>query len=219
MVARRLAVTLLALLVASTFVAVATAKTPVKRTAAGTKQALRTAVTGVQSTQWKTWWGAASFDAGGVTIASRPPVSASETHSALLTTKRTWQDSTVSFTTATLRQLRQNDAPNTWEVGWVMFRFKDLENYYWFMLKTNGFELGKKQGSDTQLFLVTGDVPAIAVGEKRRIQVKAQGARIQVFVDGSKLVDFTDPSPLLGAGSIGLYEEDSQVRFESLSIS
>lgn len=84
---------------------------------------------------------------------------------------------------------------------------------------TDGFELGKKQGSDTQLFLVTGDLPAVTVGETRRIQIKHQGARIQVFVDGSKLVDYTDPHPLPGSGSIGLYEEDSQVRFDSLAIS
>jgi hypothetical protein len=100
----------------------------------------------------------------------------------------------------------------------VLFRFQDLANYYWFMLKTNGFELGKKQGSDQQIFLVTGDLPAAAVGQTRRIQVVAQGPRIQVFVDGSKIVDYVDPQPL-GNGSVGLYEEDSQARFDSLSIS
>ena len=170
------------------------------------------------SSQWKTWWGATAFDTAGVTLASQPPVAAAETHSALITTKRTWRDATIGFTTTTLKQLRQNDAPNTWEVGWVLFHFTDLENYYWFMLKTNGFELGKKQGSDTQQFLVTGDLPALTVGEQRRIQVKTLGPRIQVFVGGTKLVDYVDRNPL-GAGSVGLYEEDSQVRFGSFSVS
>jgi hypothetical protein len=170
------------------------------------------------SSQWNTWWGAASFDAAGVALASQPPVAAAETHSALITTKRTWRDSTIAFSTTTLEQLRRNTAPNPWEVGWVMFRFKDLHDYYWFMLKTNGFELGKKQGSDTQRFLVTGGLPAIAVGEEREVRVKTQGARIQVFVDGAKLVDYVDPHPL-GAGSVGLYEEDSHVRFTSFSVS
>jgi len=170
------------------------------------------------SSQWKTWWGATSFDAAGVTLASQPPVAADETHSALITTKRTWKDATIGFSTTTLKQLRQTTAPNTWEVGWVLFHFTDLENYYWFMLKTNGFELGKKQGSDEQIFLATGDLPAAAVGQTRQIRVRAQGPRIQVFVDGSKVVDYVDPKPL-GAGSVGLYEEDSQARFDSLSIS
>jgi len=169
------------------------------------------------SSQWKTWWGATSFDAAGVTLASQPPVAADETHSALITTKRTWKDATIGFSTTTLKQLRHTTAPNTWEVGWVLFHFTDLENYYWFMLKTNGFELGKKQGSDTQQFLVSGDLPAIAVGQQRRIQVKTLGPRIQVFVDGAKLVDYVDPHPLK-AGSVGLYEEDAQVRFNSFSV-
>jgi len=169
------------------------------------------------SSQWKTWWGATSFDAAGVTLASQPPVAADETHSALITTKRTWTDATIGFSTTTLKQLRQTTAPNTWEVGWVLFHFTDLENYYWFMLKTNGFELGKKQGSDTQQFLVSGDLPAIAVGQQRRIHVKTLGPRIQVFVDGAKLVDYVDPHPLK-AGSVGLYEEDAQVRFNSFSV-
>jgi hypothetical protein len=179
---------------------------------------LPAALSGVQAGQWKQWWGATSFSGGGVTLASQAPVAPAETHSALITTKRTWQDSTVSFTTSTLQQLRRNTAPNVWEVGWVMFRFTDLENYYWFMLKTNGFELGKKQGSDTQIFLATGDLPALKLGQQRRIQVKTQGPRIQVFVDGAKLVDYVDRNPL-GAGSVGLYEEDSQVRFDGLSVS
>jgi hypothetical protein len=204
---------MLALLLAAAALAAGTASAATKPIRLA-RQTLSANVTG----QWKTWWGAVSFDGGGVTIASQPPVAAAETHSALITTKRTWQDASIGFTTTTLKQLRQNAAPNTWEVGWVMFHFTDLHNYYWFMLKTNGFELGKKQGSDTQQFLVTGDLPAIKVGQQRRIQVKTQGARIQVFVDGAKLVDYVDPHPL-GAGSVGLYEEDSQVRFDSFSVS
>src|SRR5262249_19285222 len=100
----------------------------------------------------------------------------------------------------------------------AMFRYRDPENYYWFMVKTNGFELGKKQGSDTQVFLATGDLPAAAVGVPQRIEIRAEGARIRVSVDGVEVVDFTDPRPLLEAGSVGLYEEDARVRFESLSI-
>lgn len=179
---------------------------------------LPAALTGVQAAQWKQWWGAASFNGGGVTLASRPPVAPDETHSALITTKRTWEDASIAFTTSTLQQLRRTTAPNVWEVGWVLFRFTDLENYYWFMLKTNGFELGKKQGSDRQLFLVTGDLPALKLGEQRRIQVKTQGPRIQVFVDGAKLVDYVDRNPL-AAGSVGLYEEDAQARFDAFSVS
>src|SRR5882762_11131372 len=77
--------------------------------------------------QWKSWWGNVAFDAKGVTLSSAVPTSPEETHSALVTTRRAWRDQTISFTTTTLSQLRARTAPNVWEVGWVMFRFTDLE--------------------------------------------------------------------------------------------
>jgi hypothetical protein len=169
------------------------------------------------ASQWKSWWGNVAFDAKGVTLASTVPTSPEETHSALVTTKRAWRDQTISFTTTTLSQLRARTAPNVWEVGWVMFRFTDLENYYYFIVKTNGFELGKKQGSDAQIFLATGDLPRLTVGLAHKVRVQVRGARIQASIDGTPVLDFTDRNPLAGPGSVGLYEEDSQVRFESFA--
>jgi len=169
--------------------------------------------------QWKTWWGNAAFEPAAATLSSLVPTSPSETHSALITSKRTWRDGTVSFTQTTLGQLRQGSVPNPWEVGWVMFRFHDLENYYYFIPKPNGFELGKKQGSDAQIFLATGTAPGIAVGRSTKIVVSAQGARIRAWIDGVQVVDYVDPNPLPGAGSVGLYEEDSHVRFTSFATS
>jgi hypothetical protein len=186
-------------------------------TAAGTAHARAPAAT--FAGQWKTWWGDASFTANGVTLSSQVPTAPALTHSALVTTKRTWRDQTVSLTQTTLAQLRTGSAPNPWEVGWVMFRFQDLENYYYFIAKPNGFELGKKQGSDAQIFLSTGDLPRVAVGQPAKIVIQAQGARIRAWVDGALVVDFTDSSPLLGAGSVGLYEEDSHVQFSSVTTS
>ena len=168
--------------------------------------------------QWKTWWGNAAFGPAGVTLSSTVPTTPDETHSALVTTKRTWRDQTISFTTSTHAQLRTGSAPNPWEVGWVMFRFRDLANYYYFIVKPNGFELGKKQGSDAQIFLATGDLPRLPLDAAHTVTVQAQGARIQVSVDGRQVVDFTDPHPLLTAGSVGLYEEDSNVAFSSLAV-
>jgi hypothetical protein len=123
----------------------------------------------------------------------------------------------LSFSVTTLDQLRDGSAPNPWEVGWVMFHFRDLANYYWFMVKTNGFELGKKQGSDTQIFLQTGDLPALTVGQPVKVTVRVRGARIRVWVAGALVVDYTDSNPL-PRGSVGLYEEDSKASFDSLSL-
>jgi len=190
---------------------------------AGTASAASPAVNGPLALStpgaWQTWWGNALFGPGSVTLSSTTPVSPAETHSALVTSKRTWRDPAISFSTTTLGQLRRGSAPNPWEVGWVMFRFRDLANYYYFIVKTNGFELGKKQGSDAQIFLATGDMPRLSVAAPRSVQIRVEGARIRVSVDGVQVIDFTDPHPLTGPGSVGLYEEDSQVRFDSFSAS
>lgn len=169
-------------------------------------------------TPWKSWWGQTSLASGTFRLASQPPAQPGETHSALLTSAGSWGDQTFSYTETTLKQLRRGSAPNTWEVAWSMFRFRDLANYYYFILKPNGFELGKKQGSDAQIFLVTGEQPRLQLGKSYRIQIRAQGARLRVSVDGAQVLDFTDPHPL-PAGSVGLYEEDAQVRFASVAVS
>jgi Domain of Unknown Function (DUF1080) len=166
---------------------------------------------------WRLWWGAATITNTGATLSSKVPTSAAETHSALLTGSRAWSDQTISLKTTTLDQLREGSTPNTWEVGWVMFHFRDLANYYYFILKPNGYELGKKQGSDAQIFLDTGDLPTLVVGKSHALKIVVRGARIRVWVDGTRAVDFTDPSPL-PAGSVGLYEEDSRVSFEAVSL-
>ena len=210
----RLAASLAAAVAALACVTSAFARTPALRPAA-----TRHAVGTMQPAQWNVWYGAAAaFDRTGVTLWSPASTSADRTSSTLVTSKKTWRDQRVSLNMTTEAQLRTGSAPNPWEVGWLMFRFRDRANYYWFTLKTNGFELGKKQGSDKQIFLVLGDFPNTTVGATRRVEIRTQGARIQVWVDGARIVDYVDPNPLLAAGSIGLYEEDSRVRFDSLSL-
>lgn len=171
-----------------------------------------------QLTPWKTWWGTVSIANGTYSLSSQVPTSPAETHSALVTSGGKWANQSLSFTTTTLQQLRVGSAPNPWEVGWVMFRFRDLSNYYYFILKPNGYELGKKQGSDAQIFLATGSSPTLQIGQSYRIQISAVAARIRVSVNGTQVLDYTDPHPILASGSVGLYEEDSSVRFGSVSV-
>lgn len=180
--------------------------------------AAATAGRAARSAGWHTWWGSVSAAHGTYLLASQAPASPGETHSALLTSPALSGDLAFAYTATTLRQLRTGSAPNPWEVAWSMFRFRDLESYYWFILKPNGWELGKKQGSDRQIFLVTGSAPTLSVGQPNRIRIATSGARIRVSVDGAPVVDYLDPSPLPAGGSIGLYEEDSSVRFQDLTL-
>jgi hypothetical protein len=167
--------------------------------------------------KWRYWWGSIDVRNRGAVLASPSPRRLSETRSALITTSRSWRDFSFSVAMQPLRQLRLNDPGNTWETGWVFFRFRDLENYYYFILKPNGWELGKKHGSDAQIFLATGTSPRLAIGSSARIRVTAVGPRIRVWVGGVQILDFTDPKPLR-RGSVGLYEEDARVRFGPVTV-
>jgi hypothetical protein len=175
------------------------------------------AAKGAQADQWRTWWGQVSVRKGAYTLQSQAPSSPAETHSALLTSTSTWSDQVFSYTATTLAQLRTGSPPNPWEVAWSMFRFTDLTHYYWFIVKPNGWELGKKQGSDTQIFLATGTTPSQPVGTAYQVRVQAQAGRIRISVNGTPVVDYTDSSPLL-SGSVGLYEEDAKVTFANVSV-
>jgi hypothetical protein len=170
-----------------------------------------------QPVQWRTWWGQASVRKATYTLQSQAPSAPGETHSALMTSASTWGDQVFAYSATTAAQLRTGSEPNPWEVAWSMFRFTDLTHYYWFIVKPNGWELGKKQGSDTQIFLATGSTPARPVGATYQVRIEAHGGRIRVSVDGTQVVDYTDPAPLL-SGSVGLYEEDARATFANVSV-
>jgi len=82
----------------------------------------------------------------------------SVTHATLLNTTATYGDMDATVTMTTAAQLRQGSAPNTWEVGWVLWHFTDDVHFYSFMLKENGWELGKEDPAypGAQRFLATG---------------------------------------------------------------
>jgi hypothetical protein len=167
--------------------------------------------------RWRYWWGDVRVTRAGVVLASPSPTRLDQTRSALITSHRTWRNFAFDFTTTPLRQLRLNDPGNTWETSWVMFRFRDLANYYYFIVKPNGWELGKKHGSDAQIFLATGESPRLPIGATANVRLVARGARIQAWIDGVRVLDYVDPNPLAG-GSVGLYQEDAKVRFSSVRV-
>jgi hypothetical protein len=173
--------------------------------------------TRINAREWRHWWGEVDVHGKQLSLTSQPPTTFEETHSALITSRSSWTDYAFSYETHTVEPLRQGDPPKPWEVGWTMFRFQDLENYYWFMLKPNGYELGKKHGSDGQIFLVTGDSPQLLIGRTHRVRIAVVGGHIVVWVDGTKLIDYTDGTPLL-RGGVGLYEEDAHVHFDRVRV-
>jgi hypothetical protein len=150
-----------------------------------------------------------------LTLSPEVSTAPSLTHSALVTAAASQRDLNFSVQVQTVRQLRQGSAPNPWEVGWVFWHYTDNTHFYYFILKPNGWELGKEDPSypGNQRFLATGSSPALAVGSWHSIDVQQVGATMTVSVDGNPVVTFTDTQNPYTSGSVGLYCEDSVVNF------
>jgi hypothetical protein len=153
--------------------------------------------------------------------------SPNETHAALTLTTQTYEDVEMQLKVKTKDQLRQNSTPNPWEVAWVMWRFQDDWHHYYFILKPNGVELGKKQNenqAEEQIFLYTANEPKLKIDEWSTWHIKMSGNHIEIWLEmaeGSwqKVVDYWDNTPIVGPGNIGLYTEDAHVNFDDFYIS
>ena len=168
----------------------------------------------LSSARWKTWWGTVRLHNNVASLVSPTPTSAGRTYSALATSRKAWTNYTFTYVQRNVGQLRKGSRPNTWECAWSMFRYRDLENYYYFILKPNGWELGKKHGSDDQIFLTTGSSPVARVGYADTVKITVVKATITIWVNGRQIARYTDRRPI-GSGAIGIYEEDAHVHFDN----
>jgi len=149
-----------------------------------------------------------------------------ETHSALTLTTHIYEDVEMNLKVKTSKQLRQNSTSNPWEVAWVMWCFQDDWHHYYFILKPNGIELGKKQNenqTEEQIFLYTSDEPKLKMDVWNTWHIKMSGNHIQIWVEGvdgswQRVVDYHDSMPIVGPGHIGLYTEDASVQFDDVYI-
>ncbi len=143
------------------------------------------------------------------------------THAALITTEATFGDAIdLQVRATTLAQVRTGSAPNPWETAWVVWGYTDAEHFYYVALKTNGWELGKRdpayQGG--QRFLADGRDITFPVGNAAEVEIIQDGAELTVIVDGQVLATFEDTEdPYLG-GSVGLYTEDAAVAFDDVVV-
>lgn len=150
----------------------------------------------------------------------------SGTHSALvLSTQSFGRSFRLSLDMMTEEQTRRGSQPNTWEAAWVMWNYVDRWHHYYFVLKTNGSELGKKDNSmqlEKQVFLATPPSPKLELGRWHHVDVVVNENRVTVDVDGKRAIDAVDPdmsSYFDGGGKIGLYTEDAAVRFANVRVS
>jgi len=117
----------------------------------------------------------------------------------------------------TLEQLRVGTA-NPWETAWLVWNYADNDHFYYFAMKPNGWELGKRDPdyAGGQRFLATSTDVTFEVGKWNRFEITQDGNRIAISVDGVELVRFQDlERPYLG-GRIGLYTEDARVMLDDV---
>lgn len=150
--------------------------------------------------------------------------SADETEAALVRSAGTYCNYTVEFDVNTVKQTRQGSPANTWEAGWFIFRYTDTFHYYWFLIRSDGIELGKKD-CDTcddsfggQQFLVTKDLPLLKLNKWQHWKIQAIDNHIKIWVDNKLVIDHIDKtmSSKLASGNIAMYSEDALVQYDNV---
>ena len=112
-------------------------------------------------------------------------------------------------------------APRPWEVGWVVWHYTDNDHFYYFIPKTNGWELGKRDPAYTggQRFLATGTSPQFPIGVPYAVRITQDAANtMTASVNGQLLTTFTDMERPYTAGKIGAYTEDAHVHFDDVVV-
>lgn len=169
-------------------------------------------------------FGSVSSNGTSVTLAPAASVAPNDTHSALVTTTASYDVSSspliVEATILNNFQSRQGSAPNPWEAGWLVWNFSNNTSFYYFTLKTNGWELGQANPGfpGAQRFPATGSFPAVSLGASYNIRMIQTGNNIKVYINNVLIVNYDDTIAPYYSGKIGLYTEDASVTFSSVSI-
>jgi hypothetical protein len=153
-----------------------------------------------------------------VTLSPAGPAGARTSHAALVLSRRSHRDLAIDVRMRTDRQLRRT-RPNPWEVGWLLWHYRDDRHFYYLALKPNGWELGKEDPAypGDQRYLATGSRPVFPLGRWYVVSVRQRGATIDVTVDGRELARVTDTQHPYLSGRVGFYTEDAAATFEPAS--
>ena len=112
--------------------------------------------------------GTSGVRSGVMWLTPQASTSPGETHATENKSTTTWNDFDTTFKMRTLQQLRTGSAPNTWETAWLIFRYTDDWHHYYFTIKTNGCEFGRKDyfpHVEQQMFLATPGTPTATMNQ------------------------------------------------------
>src|SRR5947208_2148623 len=143
----------------------------------------------------------------------------SDVHAPLVKSRRTFGNVDITLSIKTIKQLR-TPRPNPWEMAWVLWHYTDDVHFYYLVLKTNGWELGKEDPAypGAQRYLITRSSPRFKPGVWYSVHIRQIGRVITVWVGRTKLGAFWDRQRAYLSGSLGLYCEDSRVAFDDVKI-
>ena len=153
--------------------------------------------------------------------------SAAVTHGAEVQSTATFCNFSMKVDMNTVQPLRKNSPANTWEVGWLFFRYVDDHHHYYFLVKPNGIELGKKDCDickdpvdGDQVYLVTKTFPTLKMNTWNKVQIDMIGNHIWVWWNGNLVIDYIDKtmSPKLASGKIAMYSEDAYVLYDNMYV-
>lgn len=155
-----------------------------------------------------------------ITLAPATASSPEQTHAALVVSTADYDDVRIRTKVTLDEQLRRGSTPNPWESGWLVTRYQDPEHFYYVALKTNGWELGKRDPAypGGQRFLATGSTPRAKVGSAQTAVLQAVGRKLIVKINRTTVATFTDTERPYTTGRVGMYSEDAVVTFSRISV-
>ena len=148
-----------------------------------------------------------------------------ETHAALVVSRKSFANRCLDVKTRVIvrEQLRVGSAPNPWETAWLIWDYLDNEHFSYLAIKTNGWELGKRDPVYPGAAIPRdGEAPATAAGQWRSARIKrtasADGLRstIRAFVGGVNVATFRDTERPYVSGKLGMYVEDATADFDKI---
>ena len=155
-----------------------------------------------------------------ISVAPKASTSSDGTHAALVVSGEMFQD-VVTFDGKTLidKQLRTGSDDNPWETAWLVWDYADNDHFYYFALKTNGWELGKRDPNypGGQRYLASGEDIRFTTETWYGFHVTQHGATMTVAIDGMEIVAFTDRQAAYFGGKLGICSEDARVRLDQVS--
>ena len=165
-------------------------------------------------------FGTVGIQARRLRLSPAAATTAGETHSALVTAAAPSADVDLQASVTTVAQLRTGTPPNPWEVGWLLWNFVDNNHAWYLAVKTNGWEIGRRDpsGAGGQVYITTGNLPATPVGSTRQVRIRHIGSNLTVWIDGQRIVDLANAAPIFSAPTIAFYSEDATVDFDNVSV-